>query len=169
MEIWTIGHSTRTTEKFLELITSFKIQLVADVRSFPGSRRYPHFNREALELFLKKNGIKYIHLPELGGRRKPKPDSVNEGWRNAGFRGFADYMQTEAFKNAIEKLELLAGKERTAFMCAEAPWWKCHRSLISDYLKSNAWTVLHIMDVGKDQEHPYTAPAKISGGKLSYL
>jgi len=166
--IWTIGHSTRTLEEFIAMLRSFQIELLADIRSFPGSRRYPHFNKEALEVSLPENNIKYIHLRELGGRRKVRPDSVNTGWRVAAFRGYADYMETDAFKIAIKELEALALKERTAYMCSEAVWWRCHRSLVSDYLKMQGWTVMHIMGIGKMEEHPYTSPARIVGDHLVY-
>jgi len=166
--IWTIGHSTRTIEPFIAMLQSFDIQLVADIRSFPGSRRYPHFNKEALEVTLPENNIAYIHLKDLGGRRPAKKDSINTGWRNAAFRGFADYMETENFKKGIEQLEKIALTKRTAYMCSEAVWWRCHRSLVSDVLKLKGWNVFHIMEVGKAEEHPYTQPAKIINGKLVY-
>jgi uncharacterized protein (DUF488 family) len=166
--IWTIGHSTRDLEKFIAMLRSFQIELVVDIRSFPGSRRYPHFNKEALAVSLPKNGTEYIHLPDLGGRRKPLNDSSNTGWRLAAFRGYADYMETDAFEKGIKNLELLASKKRVAYMCSEAVWWRCHRSLISDYLKHNGWTVRHIMETGKSEEHPYNKPARIVGDNLVY-
>ena len=166
--IWTIGHSTRDLGKFIAMLRSFQIELVVDIRSFPGSRRYPHFNKEALAISLPKTGIEYIHLPDLGGRRKPLNDSNNTGWRLAAFRGYADYMETDAFEKGIKNLELLASKKRVAYMCSEAVWWRCHRSLISDYLKHKGWTVVHIMDAGKSEEHPYTKPARIVGNNLVY-
>lgn len=166
--IWTIGHSTHTLDEFIVMLKSFQIELVADIRSFPGSRRYPHFNKEALAVSLAENGIEYIHLRELGGRRKTTVDSHNTGWRVAAFRGYADYMETDEFKKAIGELESLAAKKHVAFMCAEALWWRCHRSLVSDYLKHKGWTVTHIMGIGKSQEHPYTSPAVIKGDKLVY-
>jgi uncharacterized protein (DUF488 family) len=166
--IYTIGHSTHTLEEFMAMLKSFNIELLADIRSFPGSRKFPHFNRENLPASLAENNIEYIHLKNLGGRRKVNPDSCNTGWRVAAFRGYADYMETESFNIAIEQLEKIASQKRVAYMCAEAVWWRCHRSLVSDYLKNEGWTVLHIMDVGKSTEHPYTAPAKILNGKLNY-
>jgi uncharacterized protein (DUF488 family) len=166
--IWTIGHSTRSIEEFISLLHGFKITLLADVRNFPGSRRYPHFNKESLEASLKKENISYIHYKDLGGRRKPVPGSVNTAWRHEAFRGYADYMQTEEFQTALADLKSQAIKQHTAYMCSEAVWWRCHRSLISDQLKSEGWTVMHIMEAGKEKEHPYTAPAKIINGKLSY-
>ncbi|MFL5751950.1 MAG: DUF488 family protein [Bacteroidia bacterium] len=166
--IWTIGHSTRTLQEFLDLLMSFKIQLLVDIRSFPGSRRYPHFNKEELEISLPQNKVEYIHLRDLGGRRKARPDSHNTAWRHAAFRGYADYMETGSFKEGIEKLESLALLKRTAIMCSEAVWWRCHRSMVADYLKANGWKVMHIMAPEKEVEHPYTSPAKIVNGELSY-
>src|SRR4051812_25119131 len=157
--IWTIGHSTRSIEEFIAMLRSFQIELLVDIRSFPGSRRYPHFNKEALSVSLPENNIAYAHLVKLGGRRKPLSDSHNTGWRVAAFRGYADYMETEDFKIAINDLESLASNKRAAYMCSEAVWWSCHRSLVSDYLKFNGWIVMHIMDVNKAVEHPYTKPA----------
>ena len=166
--IYTIGHSTHTLEEFVAMLKSFNIELLADIRSFPGSRKFPHFNKENLPASLAENNIEYIHLRNLGGRRKVNPESCNTGWRVAAFRGYADYMETENFEKAIKKLEQIASAKRVAYMCAEAVWWRCHRSLVSDYLKNEGWTVLHIMGVGKSTEHPYTAPAKIIDGKLDY-
>jgi uncharacterized protein (DUF488 family) len=166
--IWTIGHSTRTLEHFIAMLQSFNIEVVADIRSFPGSRRYPHFNKEALEISLPANKIEYIHVKDLGGRRPVKPGSVNTGWRHPAFRGFADYMETDDFKKGIQQLENIGLSKRTAYMCSEAVWWRCHRSLVSDFLKLKGWNVIHIMEIGKASAHTYTQPAKITGGKLFY-
>ena len=166
--IWTIGHSTRSFEEFLSMLRSFKIEALADIRNFPGSKRYPHFNKDALQHTLPENGIQYFHFKELGGRRKALPDSKNTAWRSSAFKGYADYMETDVFKNAMEELKQTALKFRTAYMCSEAVWWRCHRSLVSDYLKVQGWKVMHIMGEGKETEHPFTAPAKIVHGKLSY-
>jgi uncharacterized protein (DUF488 family) len=166
--IWTIGHSTHTLEEFVELLKNFSIGLLVDIRNYPGSRRFPHFNKEALEISLPSYGIEYMHLKQLGGRRKARVDSTNTAWRHPAFRGYADYMETEEFKSAIERLEELALQKRTAYMCSEARWWSCHRSLVSDYLKVRGWTVMHIMNMAKAQEHPYTAAARIVNGELSY-
>lgn len=165
-EIWTIGHSTRTLEEFIALLNAFCIRHLVDIRTFPGSRRYPHFNKEILSKALQEEGIRYTHMVDLGGRRKPLPDSTNTVWRHASFRGYADYMETPPFTMAIEKLEAFAATEVVAYMCSEAVWWKCHRALVSDYLKAHGWTVCHIMDEGKSQEHPYTKPAREAQGKL---
>ena len=150
------------------MLKSFSIEVVADVRSFPGSRRLPHFNKENLMRSLPETGIDYVHFKELGGRRSTRVDSVNDGWRLASFRGYADYMETDEFSMAIKKLEAIATEKIVAYMCAEAVWWRCHRSLISDYLKHEGWIVTHIMSVGKGEEHPYTNPARIVEDKLIY-
>ncbi len=166
--IWTIGHSTHPIEAFLELLRGPGIEQLIDIRAFPGSRRYPQFNKENLSDTLEKNGIVYHHMRGLGGRRRPSKDSVNVAWRHPSFRGYADYMQTEEFKVQIRLLEDLALTKRTVYMCSEAPWWKCHRSLVSDYLKVHGWKVLHIMDKSKVTEHPFTSPARTSQGELFY-
>lgn len=166
--IWTIGHSTRTFEELLEMLRSFKIEMVADIRSFPGSRKFPRFNKEILQHTFPENGIEYIHIKKLGGRRKVNPDSKNTAWRVLAFRAYADYMETDEFKQGIKELEEIAKEKRTAYMCSEAVWWRCHRSMVSDYLKANGWKVMHIMDVGKEEEHPFTAPARIVNGMLTY-
>ena len=166
--IWTIGHSTHALDEFISMLQSFNIRLLADIRSYPGSRRYPYFNKEALEISLPMHGIRYTHIKELGGRRKTLPDSHNTGWRQAAFRGYADYMETESFAKGIEALEHMARKTRTAYMCSEAVWCRCHRSLVSDFLKLRGWTVMHIMGVSKETEHPYTSPARIVKGWLLY-
>ena len=142
--------------------------MVVDIRNFPGSRRYPQFNKDALEISLPANGFHYLHVKELGGRRKPSPASKNTAWRSLAFRGYADYMETNAFKDGITVLENAALQEPTVYMCSEAVWWRCHRSMVSDYLKVAGWKVMHIMGIGKSEEHPYTAPAKNKNGKLTY-
>jgi uncharacterized protein (DUF488 family) len=169
MRIWTIGHSTRKIDIFLSLLKENGIKLVADVRTYPGSKRYPQFGREALAKSLGDAGIGYEHFPDLGGRRRAKADSKNTAWRNEMFRGYADYMETEDFRKGIERLVDLAGEAGpTAIMCAEAVWWRCHRSLISDYLKAHGVEVLHILDHNKIEPHPYTSAAQIVNGELSY-
>ncbi len=168
LEIWTIGHSTRSIEEFLGLLLGQQIQLLADVRHFPGSRRYPQFGREQLPGSLAKAGIEYRHFLELGGRRRARPDSPNTAWRNEAFRAYADYMETEEFQGGITRLQEIASRQRTCLMCAEAVWWRCHRGLISDYLKVRGWSVLHILARHKIQEHPYTSAARVVNGVLSY-
>ena len=167
--IWTIGHSTRNIDFFISLLEENGIKLLADVRSWPGSRRYPHFNREALAESLNAHGIRYQHFPELGGKRKPKPDSRNTAWRNASFRGYADHMETDEFHQGMERLlDVAARTGPTAIMCAEAVWWRCHRSLVSDCLKSSGIEVVHILNANKTQLHPFTSAARIVNGELSY-
>jgi uncharacterized protein (DUF488 family) len=169
MRLWTIGHSTRKIDQFTSLLEENGIKLVVDVRALPGSKRYPQFNKEALAQSLRERGIRYGHFPELGGRRKPRPDSRNTAWRNASFRGYADYMETEEFRKGAERLLDLANKTgRTAIMCAEAVWWRCHRALISDYLKAQGIEVTHIVDANKSEPHPYTSAARTVDGALSY-
>lgn len=166
--IWTIGHSTRSLEEFLSLLQGQHIELLVDIRTYPGSRRFPHFNKENLTLFLPEHNIAYSHMVGLGGRRKPDKNSQNVAWRHPSFRGYADYMQTAPFKSEIATLEELATTKRTAYMCSEAPWWKCHRALVSDFLKVRGWTVNHIMENGKITEHPFTSPARAAQGQLFY-
>ena len=186
MKIWTIGHSTRSIDDFISLLKKNEIKLLADVRSLPGSKRYPQFNKETLAQSLNASGICYEHFPELGGRRKPNADSRNTAWRNASFRGYADYMETEEFRKGVERLLALArndglgsprndhdGSETvtpwpTAIMCAEAVWWRCHRSLISDFLKVRGIEVMHILGANKIEPHPFTSAARIIDGALSY-
>ena len=169
MRIWTIGHSTRAIDLFVSLLEKHGIKLLADVRSLPGSKRYPQFNKEVLANSLGKSGINYEHFPELGGRRKAKSGSKNTAWRNASFRGYADYMETDDFQKGLKRfLDLAVKTGPTAIMCAEAVWWRCHRSLISDCLKARGIEVMHILDVNKTQPHPYTSAARIVNGELSY-
>ena len=169
MRIWTIGHSTRTIDEFISLLKENEIKLLVDVRAWPGSKRYPQFNKDALAESLNAHGIRYEHFPELGGKRKSKADSRNTAWRNASFRGYADYMETEQFQKGIERLLGFAAKAGpAAIMCAEAVWWRCHRSLIADYLKARGLEVLHVLGVNKVEPHPYTSTARIVNGELSY-
>ena len=166
--IYSVGHSVHDIAHFIALLQSFAVEQLADVRRFPGSKKYPWFAKENLEKVLPENNIAYLHFDALGGRRKVQPGSVNTLWRNESFRGYADYMQTAAFIKAMEKLEHIARKKTTAFMCSEALWWRCHRSMISDYLKAKGWKVVHIMSTGKTAEHVYTSPARIRDGKVFY-
>jgi uncharacterized protein (DUF488 family) len=167
--IWTIGHSTHGIEEFRHLLREHRIEALADVRRFPGSRKHPQFNAEALEESLRESDIAYLALKELGGRRPARPDSRNTAWRNASFRGYADYMETPAFAAALQVLMNCAKEKRTAVMCAEALWWQCHRALISDALKVRGFEVCHIARPGgKCELHPYSAAATVAGGKLSY-
>lgn len=175
--IWTIGHSTRSEEELVSLLRGAGtrgddgdggIEVLADVRRFPGSRRMPRFGADALRATLRRAGIGYEHVPELGGRRKPVEGSRNTAWRNEAFRGYADYTQTPAFAAGLDRLMALARAQRAAMMCAEAVWWRCHRGLIADALKIRGWRVLHIMEDGKIVEHRYTSAARIVDGRLSY-
>lgn len=166
--IWTIGHSNFDIQLFIEQLLSFSINILVDVRKMPGSNKYPIYNKDTLEVELAVNGIKYISIPELGGRRKVKKESLHTVWKNKSFRAYADYMDENDFLLGISKLKNLASKERTCIMCAEAVWWRCHRSMISDYMKSIGWNVIHIMGINKSIIHPYTSAATIVNGKLEY-
>ena len=169
MRIWTIGHSTRAIDELISLLKENEIKLLADVRAFPGSKRYPQFNKEALAATLSAHGIRYEHFPELGGKRKSNPDSRNTAWRNASFRGYADYMETEQFQKGIDRLLSVATEAgATVIMCAEAVWWRCHRSMIADYLKAQGVEVMHVLGAKKVDPHPYTSAARIVNGELSY-
>ena len=166
--LWTIGHSTHSIEDFLGLLAAWEISTLVDVRRFPGSRRHPHFNDTALAQSLATAGLAYQPLPQLGGRRPSRPDSINLGWRNAGFRSYADYMQTKEFWEGLEELMVCGKNQRTVIMCAEAVPWRCHRWLISDALVVHGWTVVHILSTKKTQLHTVTAFAKQEEGRLMY-
>jgi uncharacterized protein (DUF488 family) len=168
LTILTVGHSTRSAEEFGAILTAHNVKSLVDVRSFPGSRRYPQFNKERLATFLASIDVNYHHLPKLGGRRLPSPKSKNIAWKNASFRAYADHMETAEFKEGVKELLELALADQTAIMCAESLWWRCHRSLIADYLKANSVDVVHIVDEKKSEPHPYTAAASIINGELSY-
>jgi uncharacterized protein (DUF488 family) len=168
MKIWTAGHSTRAFDEFTLMLSAYGIEAVADVRRFPASRKYPHFNQEYLSASLSSVGVEYLHIPALGGRRRPRPDSHNTIWRNESFRGYADHMETEQFRSGIEFLLELAGRKSTAIMCSEAVWWRCHRALIADFLKVRGVAVEHILSRDKSSEHPYTSAARVIGKNLSY-
>jgi uncharacterized protein (DUF488 family) len=167
-QVYTIGHSTRSFDEFLEILQSFQIQAIADVRLIPKSRRYPHFADSYLESHLPEHGIAYLSFKSLGGRRRPAKNSINTAWRNESFRGYADFMQTPAFAAALEDLRTAARRQPTAFMCAEAVPWRCHRSLIADSLLARGWEVLDIMGRGKGSAHKMTPFARIEGGRLIY-
>ena len=168
MTLWTIGHSTRALDAFLALLRWQQIELLVDVRRYPGSRMHPQFNSAPLAQSLADAGVRYRSAPDLGGRRTPRRDSRNTAWKNASFRGYADYMETPDFAAALERLMSEAAQQRTAIMCAEAVWWRCHRALIADALKARGVDVLHILDGPKVAEHPYTAAARIVEGRLEY-
>ena len=168
LTVWTIGHSTLDLDEFIGVLNENEIQVVADVRSFPGSRKFPHFNAGELAKSLPERGIEYVPFKILGGRRKVRPDSPHTVWRHEAFRGYADYMNTETFRKGIEDLLALAENKRTAIMCSESVWWRCHRSMIADYLKSIGIVIEHIIALGKTEEHPYTSAASIVNGRLVY-
>ena len=167
MTVYTVGHSTRGLDEFIALLARHGIAHVADVRAFPASRRHPHFNREPLAGELGPRGIAYSHHPALGGRRTPSRDSRNAAWRNAGFRGYADYMQTADFRRGIDGLLLVAGAAPTAVMCAESVPWRCHRSLIADALLVRGAAVLHVLDAGL---RPHALPpfSVVHGDRVRY-
>lgn len=168
MKLWTIGHSTRPLETFLAVLAHYEVQAIADVRRFPGSRRQPQFGQDALSKALATHGIAYRWLPSLGGRRRARPDSPNTAWRNASFRGYADHLETDEFARGLGELLEFAGRFRTALMCAELLWWRCHRALIADVLCVRGMEVLHIRDERHSTPHPYTSAAQITNGRLSY-
>ena len=167
-KIWTIGHSTRTFEELVDLLRHYEIEAVADVRRFPGSRRYPYFQRDELAVGLPAQGIAYQWIPKLGGRRPVHRDSPNTAWRNASFRGYADYMASTEFAEGLDELLRFAEAQRTAMMCAEAVWWRCHRSMLADFLSVRGIEVIHIIDERHGNPHPYTGPARIVDGQLTY-
>jgi uncharacterized protein (DUF488 family) len=166
--IWTVGHSTHALEHFLDLLAAYRIEAIADVRRFPGSRRYPWFASEALAESLPAHAIEYAWIPQLGGRRKVQPGSANGGWRNASFQGYADHLASAEFADGLGRALDLAARRRTALMCAEALWWRCHRALISDVLKLRGLEVVHILDEAKATPHEYTSPARVVDGRLEY-
>jgi uncharacterized protein (DUF488 family) len=166
--IWTVGHSTRSGDEFNEILLQHEIGVLIDVRSFPGSRRYPQFNKAELSIALEAVGIGYQHLPQLGGRRQPSPTSKNTAWKNSSFRAYADHMDSKEFQQGIVDLLKVAAEKRTAIMCAEALWWRCHRSLIADFLKAKGFEVIHILDARHTEQHPFTSAARIVDGQLSY-
>ena len=168
-EILTVGHSNHDESEFIELLQGAGIQLIADVRRYPGSRRQPHFERSALAALLGEAGIDYRWLGEsLGGRRRPSPDSTNDGWESEQFRGYADHTGTKEFATGLAELEELARAQRTAVMCAEAWWVRCHRRLIADALVVRGWRVLHLGSDGGLAEHELTEFAVVEDGRITY-
>jgi uncharacterized protein (DUF488 family) len=166
--IYSVGHSTLAADRFAELLAAHEIRQLADIRTVPKSRRHPHFAREALDPFLAQYGIAYRHFPSLGGLRKPRPDSINTAWQNDSFRGYADYMQTDAFEQGVADLLTFAQTGRTAVMCAEAVWWQCHRRLLSDALIVRGVPVLHILPPGRPKPHELSGFARPNEGKVIY-
>lgn len=168
LKIYTVGHSTRSLEELVKLLQANGIDRLVDVRTAPGSRRLPHFARAALTAELPSHGIEYVHLGELGGLRKPRPDSANTGWRNPSFRGYADYMATAPFASGIEQLLELADGHTAAIMCAEAVPWRCHRSLIADALLARGVEVLEIIGPQAPRPHRMTPFAIVKDGRIEY-
>lgn len=168
MIVWTIGHSTHPIEEFIGILKAHGIERLVDIRTVPRSRHNPQFNCENLPRSLKSPSIEYRHMPGLGGLRHPRPDSTNTGWRNASFRGYADYMETSEFEKNLEELMQLTGEKRTAIMCAEAVQWRCHRSLVADALLVRGVEVEHIQSATRTQHHKLTPFAHVSNHKISY-
>ena len=166
--VWTIGHSTRPANEFIDALKVYNIQLVADVRRYPGSRRLPQFASTELEHSLAENAISYCWIPALGGRRRATSGSPNNAWRHAAFRAYADHMLTEEFAQGLMELLVLAGGLNTAIMCAEILWWRCHRRIISDVLVSLGVRVIHIRDATHSEMHSISSPGRIVRGKLLY-
>jgi uncharacterized protein (DUF488 family) len=166
--VLTVGHSTRPLEAFLALLRAHRVTLVADVRRMPGSRRHPHFGRDALAASLRAAGIGYAHLPALGGRRRPAPDSPNAGWTNASFRAYADHMLTGEFERGMADLLALARGQRVAVMCAEAVPWRCHRSLLADALVARGVAVEHVLGPERAEPHALRPWAEVQGARVTY-
>jgi uncharacterized protein (DUF488 family) len=167
--VYTIGHSSRTIDEFMDLLHEQRIEALIDVRRFPGSRRYPHFGAQALANTLEAAGIAYQHVDALGGRRSPRPNSPNEAWRNPQFRGYADHMDSAEFQAALADLIDAAPSRRQSLMCAEAVPWQCHRQLIADALVARGVAVKHIIQSGKVNEHELSQHARVlEGGRVIY-
>ncbi|HLX56940.1 MAG TPA: DUF488 domain-containing protein [Ktedonobacteraceae bacterium] len=166
--IYTIGHSTRTIEQFIAMLQAHHVQELVDVRTVPRSRHNPQFGMDELAVSLEQAGIEYAHLSALGGLRHAHKDSINSGWRNDSFRGYADYMGTQAFQDALDELQRQALQRTVAIMCAEAVPWRCHRSLIADALTVQGWQVLHITSDKAANLHKLTPFLNVQGGTLTY-
>ena len=166
--IFTVGHSTRSSDEFLDVLEAYGVEIVADIRRMPGSRRLPQFDASTLGDSLAGLGIDYCWIAQLGGRRRPDPQSPNTGWRHAAFRAYADHMLTDEFADGLFELLMLASGRRTAVMCAEVLWWRCHRRLVADVLVVLGLEVVHIFNTEKHEAHRLAAPARLVGGNLSY-
>lgn len=166
--VFTIGHSTRSIEEFIRLLRAHRVDRLVDIRTIPRSRHNPQFSRESISPSLRKAGIRYRHMAGLGGLRRPRPDSVNAGWRNASFRGYADYMQTAAFRRSLARCIELATHERVALMCAEAVPWRCHRSLVADALLVRGIAAQEITSGVRARPHTLTPWAAVTGIRLTY-
>lgn len=168
VHVYTVGHSTRSLDELVALLRSFGISILVDIRTVPRSRHNPQFNTDALATALPARGVRYVHVAELGGLRRAHKDSTNTGWRNASFRGFADYMQTPAFEAGLERLRALAAEGTVALMCAEAVHWRCHRSLVADALTARGAHVEHISTPSRATPHHMIAFAKVQHGRVTY-
>jgi uncharacterized protein (DUF488 family) len=166
--VFTIGHSNRTIEEFIGLLRENEVERVIDIRTIPKSRHNPQFNKDALAPALRTKTIGYVHLKKLGGLRHARADSVNLGWHNASFRGFADYMQTKEFEQGLERAIKLAEAKPSALMCAEAVPWRCHRSLVADALEVRGFPVMDIISASAPREHTLTPFARVRGMKITY-
>jgi uncharacterized protein (DUF488 family) len=167
-DAFTLGFSNRAWDATIEILHAFGIVRLVDIRTLPGSRRTPQYNLDHLRTTLPESGIEYVHLKKLGGLRKPSKDSINLGWRNDAFRGYADYMQTAEFETALEHLSRLIDGQRTVFACTEAVFWRCHRQLVADALIVRGYSVGHILSATKAQPHELTEFAKVEGIRITY-
>jgi uncharacterized protein (DUF488 family) len=167
-EILSVGHSTREPGELEELLLGHGVEVLADVRAHPGSRRMPHFERDALERSLGQAGIGYMHVPALGGRRRPRPDSPHGAWQNRQFQGYADHMVGQEFERGLDEVAKVATARRAVLMCAEAAWWRCHRRLVADALTVRGWRVLHVIGPGEPKEHELTEFAVREGDRITY-
>jgi uncharacterized protein (DUF488 family) len=165
---FTIGHSTRPIEEFVAMLRAHDVERLIDVRTIPASKHNPQFGREALERSLDEAGVRYLHMPGLGGLRRPRPDSANTAWRNASFRGYADYMQTPEFADHLERALVHVAEERSAFMCAEAVPWRCHRSLLADALTARGVVVRELASATATKTHVLTPWARVEGTAVTY-
>ena len=168
MQIWSVGHGARPLDELLATLREGEIGVLIDIRSFPGSRRHPHFGAAELAASLRDAGIEYVHLRGLGGRREPRPESPHRALRVGAFRGYADHMATDEFREDYERLVSIARRKRSAFMCAETLWWRCHRRLLADRLTVDGWLVTHLLAPGKSQAHALWDVARIVDGCLVY-
>jgi uncharacterized protein (DUF488 family) len=168
LELWTIGHSTHGADGFVALLQAHGIEAVADVRRFPGSRRHPQFGSEALAATLDAHGIAYRWIQELGGRRRPLRPPGHSAWRNRSFEAYSEHVETEEFARGLEVLLHMGAACRTAIMCSELLWWRCHRALIADVLLFSGAGVTHILGPADSRRHAYTSPARIRDGELRY-
>jgi uncharacterized protein (DUF488 family) len=168
LTVWTVGHSTRSLPEFLATLAPYGIEAVADVRRFPGSRRQPQYSMPALATGLHAAGIDYVSIPALGGRRQPASKAPHSAWRHPAFQGYADHLESDEFAAGLFELLMLAWGLRTAVMCAEVVWWRCHRRMIADVLVSLGARVIHIVDAATAQAHRLAAPARLVRGVLTY-